>query len=61
MESRTRVTENGRAVLYETKYRGIEEENGKVRLLSYLGKRVPLTEARLVELPGSAQNMKEAA
>ena len=47
VESKTRVIECGRAVLYETKYRGLQEENGKIRLLSYFGKRMPLAEAQL--------------
>lgn len=61
VESRTHVTEHGRTVLYETKYRGIEEENGRIRLLAYFGKRVPLTGAHLTELPGPACRMKDAA
>ena len=61
VESKTRVTENGRAVLYETKYRGLQEENGKVRLLAYVGKRMPLAGAQLMELPKSEIKMKDAA
>lgn len=61
IESKTRVTENGRAVLYETKYRGLQEENGKIRLLAYFGKRMPLTGAQLMELPKSEIKMKDAA
>ena len=61
VESKTRVTENGRAVLYETKYRGLQEENGKVRLLAYVGKRMPLAGAQLMELPKSETKMKDAA
>lgn len=61
VESETRVIECGRAVLYETKYRGLQEENGKIRLLSYFGKRMPLAEAQLMELPKPESNMKDAA
>lgn len=60
VESKTRVIECGRAVLYETKYRGLQEENGKIRLLSYFG-RMPLAEAQLMELPKPESNMKDAA
>lgn len=61
VESKTRVTENGRAVLYETKYRGLQEENSKIRLLAYFGKRIPLAGAELMELPKSEIKMKDAA
>ena len=61
VESKTRVTENGRAVLYETKYCGLHEEDGMVRLLAYFGKRMPLAEAQLMELPKSETKMKDAA
>lgn len=61
VESKTRVIECGRAVLYETKYRGLQEENGEIRLLSYFGKRMPLAEAQLMELPKPENNMKDAA
>ena len=61
VESKTRVSENGRAVLYETKYRGLQEENGKIRLLAYSGKRMPLAGAQLMELPKSEIKMKDAA
>jgi len=61
VESKTRVIECGRAVLYDTKYRGLQEETGKIRLLSYFGKRMPLAEAQLMELPKPESNMKDAA
>lgn len=61
VESKTRVIECGRAVLYETKYRGLQEETDKIRLLSYFGKRMPLAEAQLMELPKPESNMKDAA
>lgn len=61
VENKTRVIECGRAVLYETKYRGLQEETGKIRLLSYFGKRMPLAEAQLMELPKPESNMKDAA
>lgn len=55
------MVENGHTVLYEAKYRGIEEENGKVRLLAYVGKRMPLAGARLTELPRPENHLKDAA
>ena len=55
------MTENGRAVLYETKYCGLQEEDGKVRLLAYFGKRMSLAGAQLMELPKSETKMKDAA
>ena len=39
----------------------VQEENGKIRLLSYFGKRMPLAEAQLMELPKPESNMKDAA
>ena len=51
VESKTRVIECGRAVLYERKY----------RLLLYFVKRMPLAEAQLMELPKPENNMKDAA
>jgi len=53
--------ENGHTVLYEAKYRGVEEENGKVRLLAYVGKRMPLAGAQLMELPRPENHLKDAA
>ena len=61
VESKTRVIECGRAVLYERKYRGLQEENGEIRLLLYFGKRMPLAEAQLMVLPKPENNMKDAA
>ena len=61
VESKTRVVEHGHTVLYETKYRGLQEENGKIRLLAYFGKRMPLAGAQLMELPKSEIKMKDAA
>ena len=61
VESRTRVVEDGCTVLYEAKYRGIEEEHGKVRLLAYFGKRMPLAGAQLIELPRPENHLKDAA
>ena len=48
-------------MLYERKYRGLQEENGEIRLLLYFGKRMPLAEAQLMELPKPENNMKDAA
>lgn len=61
VESKTRVEEHGHTVLYETKYRGLQEDNGKVRLLAYFGKRMPLAGAQLMELPKPENKMKDAA
>lgn len=61
VESKTRIVEHGHTVLYETKYRGLQEENGKIRLLAYFGKRMPLAGAQLMELPKSEIKMKDAA
>lgn len=61
VESKTRVTEHGRAVLYEKKYRGVLEGSGRFRLLAYFGMRMPLTEARLMELPSSEEKLIGAA
>lgn len=61
VESRTRVVEHGHAVLYETKYRGVQEDTGKVRLLAYFGKRKPLDGAHLMELPKPGSKIKDAA
>ena len=61
VESKTRVVEHGHTVLYETKYRGLQEENGKIRLLAYFGKRMPLAGAQLMELPKSEIKLKDAA
>ena len=61
VESKTRVVEHGHTVLYETKYRGLQEENGKIRLLAYFGKRMPLAGAQLMELPKSEIKLKDVA
>lgn len=61
VESKTRMTEHGRAVLYKKKYRGVLEGNGRFRLLAYFGKRMPLTEAYLMELPSSEEKLIDAA
>ena len=61
VESKTRVTEHGRAVLYDKKYRGVLEDSARFRLLAYFGTRLPLTEAHLMELPSSAEKLTNAA
>ena len=61
VESKTRMTEHGRAVLYDKKYRGVLEDSGRFRLLAYFGKRMPLTEAYLMELPSSEEKLIDAA
>lgn len=61
VESKTRVVEHGHTVLYETKYRGLQEDNGKVRLLAYFGKRMPLAGVQLMERPKCEIKLKDAA
>ena len=61
VESKTRVTEKCRAGLYDTKFGWLHEEDGKVRLLAYFGKRMSLAGAQLMELPKSETKMKDAA
>lgn len=61
VESKTRVVEHGHAVLYETKYRGVQEDTGKVRLLAYFGKRKPLAGVPRMELSKPENKMKDAA
>ena len=60
--SRVRISENGKAVLYEKSYHGILTENGCVRLKAYCAKRVPLGTAGTAKSPPQAEeNMKSAA
>ena len=62
VESKTRVTENGRAVLYETKDCGLQEEDGMVRLLAYFGKRIPLAHMQMeLRAVGHEKEWKGAA
>ena len=35
VESKTRVEEHGHTVLYETKYRGLQEDNGMVHYFEW--------------------------
>lgn len=42
VESRTRVEEHGRTVLYEKIYRGVPTQGGGLRLLAYYERRIPL-------------------
>lgn len=46
VESRTRVEEHGRPVLYEKVYRGIPTQSGGLRLLAYYERRIPLARAQ---------------
>ena len=41
VESRTRVEEHGRTVLYEKIYRGVPTQGGGLRLLAYYERRIP--------------------
>ena len=69
VESRTRVEEHGRTVLYEKIYRGVPTQGGGLRLLAYYERRIPLARmqmellagAQLMELPKSETKMKDAA
>ena len=60
--SRVRISENGKAILYEKSYHGILTENGRVKLKAYCAKRIPLgtvTEAKASVQ--TARNWKGAA
>lgn len=61
-ESRTQISENGRTVLYEKRYRGVLTENGSVRLKAYYAKRIPLDgESGVKASVRSERNRKSAA
>ena len=47
VESRTRVEEHGRTVLYEKIYRGVPTQGGGLRLLAYYERRFPLARMQL--------------
>ena len=57
VESRTRVEEHGRTVLYEKIYRGVPTQGGGLRLLAYYERRIPL--ARTQMEPQAAGHEKE--
>lgn len=46
VEHETRTAEHGRSVLYQKRYRGILKKDN-FQLLSYVEKRVPLSEAQV--------------
>ena len=47
VESRTRVKEHGRTVLYEKIYRGVPTQGGGLRLLAYYERRIPLAHMQM--------------
>ena len=47
VESRTRVEEHGRTVLYEKIYRGVPTQGGGLRLLAYYERRIPLARMQM--------------
>lgn len=47
VESRTRVEEHGRTVLYEKIYRGVPTQGGRLRLLAYYERRIPLAHMQM--------------
>lgn len=47
VESRTRVEEHGRTVLYEKIYRGVSTQGGGLRLLAYYERRIPLARMQM--------------
>lgn len=61
MVSRVRISENGKAALYEKSYHGILTENGRVQLKAYCAKRVPLGAAGTDEAASLAERMMKGA
>lgn len=61
MVSRIRISENGKAILYEKSYHGILTENGRVKLKAYCAKRVPLGTAGAEEASSMAERMMKGA
>ena len=59
MESRTRISGDGRSTLYEKRYCGILTENGGVRLTAYCAKRIPLGNA--AEVPAQIERTWKGA
>ena len=59
MESRTRISGDGRSTLYEKRYRGILTENGGVRLTAYCAKRIPL--GTVAEVPAQIERTWKGA
>lgn len=61
MVSRVRISENGKAILYEKSYHGILTENGRVKLKAYCAKRVPLGITGTDEASSLAERMMKGA
>lgn len=57
---RSTVAENGRTVLRERKYHGLLQEGGGFHLLSYCGKRIPLSQTQM-ERPARIRSQKNEA
>ena len=60
VESRTRVEEHGRTVLYEKIYRGVPTQGGGLRLLAYYERRIPRMQMEL-RAAGHEKEWKGAA
>ena len=62
VESRTRVEEHGRTVLYEKIYRGVSTQGGGLRLLAYYERRIPLARMQMeLRTAGCGREWKGAA
>lgn len=62
VESRTRVEEHGRTVLYEKIYRGVPTQGGGLRLLAYYERRIPLARMQMeLRAAGHEKEWKGAA
>jgi hypothetical protein len=62
VESRTRVEEHGRTVLYEKIYRGVPTQGGGLRLLAYYERRIPLAHMQMeLRAAGHEKEWKGAA
>lgn len=62
VESRTRVEEHGRTVLYEKSYRGVPTQGGGLRLLAYYERRIPLARMQMeLRAAGHEKEWKGAA
>ena len=60
VESRTRVEEHGRTVLYEKIYRGVPTQGGGLRLLAYYERRIPLAHMQMeLRAVGREENGRE--
>lgn len=62
VESRTRVEEHGRTVLYEKIYRGVPTQGGGLHLLAYYERRIPLARMQMeLRTAGFGREWKGAA